>query len=120
MWAEIAQTAGKAIVTAVFIIIVSEIAKRSTMLAALLVALPLATMMTVAMTYYSTRDAALATRFATSTAYLILPGLVFFVSLPLAQRMGVPFWGALGVATGLTLVAYAGWIALFHRLGIEL
>ncbi|MEL6386873.1 MAG: hypothetical protein AAFR00_05945 [Pseudomonadota bacterium] len=114
------ETALKALVTAVFIVFVSEIAKRSTLLAALLVALPLATMMTVAMTYYSTRDAALATKFATSTFYLVLPGLVFFILLPLGQRWGLPFWSAFALATGVTMAAYAGWIALFRYLGIEL
>ncbi|MEM0986790.1 MAG: hypothetical protein AAGJ32_11120 [Pseudomonadota bacterium] len=120
MLAEIAQTGGKAVLTAVFIIFVSEVAKRSTMLAALLVALPLATMLTVAMTYYNTRNAALATKFATSTAYLIVPGLMFFIALPLAQRNGVPFVAAFALATGLTLVAYAVWFAVLHHFGIEL
>ncbi len=41
-------TLGKGVATAVFIVVLSEIAKRSTWLAAALVALPLATMLTVA------------------------------------------------------------------------
>jgi len=114
------ETIAKALVTAIFIVFVSEVAKRSTLLAALLVALPLATMMTVLLTYVDTRDAALSTRFATSTFWLVWPGLVFFITLPLAQRAGLPFFGAFALATGLTVLAYAGFITLLNRLGVQL
>ena len=110
----------KALVTAGFIVLVSEIAKRSTLLAALLVALPLATIMTVGLTYADTRDAELSTRFARTTFILVWPGLLFFIILPLAQKFGAGFWTAFGLAVGITVAAYAVLLLVLRRMGIAL
>jgi hypothetical protein len=110
----------KALATAAFIVLVSEIAKRSTLLAALLVAMPLATMMTVGLTYIDTGDAVLSTRLATTTFFLVWPGLLFFISLPLLQKLGVHFWGAFGIAILLAGAGYVAMILILRRLGVEL
>ncbi len=112
--------AARALATALFIVIVAEIAKRSTLLAGILVAMPLATIMTVGLTYLDTRDAVLSTRFATTTFAMFWPGLLFFISLPLLQRFGAPFWVAYGIAILLVLLGYAGMILLLRRLGVQL
>jgi len=110
----------KFLVTSFIIVLVSEVAKRSTLVAAILVALPLATMMTVGLTYLDTRDAELSTRFATTTFAMVWPGLLFFIALPLLQRLGVTFWIAYGAAILLVLIGYAAMILLLRRLGIQL
>ncbi len=110
----------RALVTAAFIVIVSEIAKRSTLAAAILVALPLATMMTVGLTYIDTRDAELSTRFATTTFLLVWPGLLFFIMLPLLQKWGAHFWLAYGVAIFLAVAGYIATILLLRRIGVQL
>jgi len=114
------ETVGKAVATAVFIVLLSEIARRSTWLAAVLVALPLATMLTVALTYSSTRDAGLANQFAASTFLMVVPGLSFFLVLPLAQRLGAGFWTAFALAAGGTLLATWGWTLLLRAFGVKL
>lgn len=110
----------KALATAAFIVLVSEVAKRSTLFAALMVGMPLATMMTVALTYSDTKDAEMVTRFATTTFYLVWPGLLFFIALPLLQRAGAHFWLAFGIATVVTIAAYAGLILVLRHFGVEL
>lgn len=110
----------KVLVTAGFIVIVSEVAKRSTLLAALAVGLPLATMMTVGLTYFDTRDPVLSTRLATTTFLLVWPGLLFFILLPTGQRWGLGFWPSFSIAVGATVIAYTGWIVLLRRLGVQL
>lgn len=112
--------AARALATALFIVIVAEIAKRSTLLAGILVAMPLATIMTVGLTYLDTRDAELSTRFATTTFAMVWPGLLFFIALPLLQRLGVTFWIAYGAAILLVLIGYAAMILLLRRFGIQL
>ncbi|MEO0465961.1 MAG: DUF3147 family protein [Pseudomonadota bacterium] len=110
----------KALITAAFIVLVSEVAKRSTLLAALMVAMPLATMMTVGLTFFDTRDAELSTRLATTTFYLVWPGLLFFIALPLMQRAGAHFWVAFAVASLVTAAGYLVTILVLRRLGVEL
>jgi hypothetical protein len=89
-------TLGKGVATAAFIIALSEIAKRSTWLAAALVALPLATMLTVALIAMDTQKGGsdVANAFALKTFLLFWPGLVFFLGLIGLQKAGMNFWAA--------------------------
>lgn len=89
-------TMGKGVATAAFIIALSEIAKRSTWLAAALVALPLATMLTVALIAMDSEKGGtgVASAFAMKTFLLFWPGLVFFVGLIGLQKAGMDFWPA--------------------------
>ena len=89
-------TLGKGVATAAFIIALSEIAKRSTWLAAALVALPLATILTVALIAIDSQKGGteIATSFALKTFLLFWPGLMFFIGLIGLQKFGVEFWPA--------------------------
>lgn len=111
----------KALATAAFIAVLSEVAKRSTWLAAAMVALPLATMITV---FFIATDAkagpAVANQFAFSTFLLFWPGLVFFLGLPLLQRAGLSFWWAFGIAVVATFAATWGFTLLYRSLGLKL
>jgi hypothetical protein len=115
-------TLGKALLTAVFIAALSEIAKRSTWLAAALVALPLATMLTVALIATDTEKGgfAVANAFVTKTFILFWPGLAFFILLLGAQRFGVPFWPSFAVAVTATFLATWGFTVLVTSLGLKI
>jgi hypothetical protein len=109
----------KALGTGVFIAVLSEIAKRSTWLAAALVALPLATMLTVGFT--ATSDIAKANQFANSTFFLFWPGLVFFLMLPAGQQLlKLPFWWSFGLAVALTFASTWGFTVLLRSFGVKL
>ena len=114
-------TIGKALATAAFIALLSEVAKRSTWLAAVLVALPLATMLTV---FFIATDPkagpASANAFANTTFLLVWPGLVFFLALQLLQRMGVGFWPAFAVSVAGTFLATWGATLLYRAMGLKL
>jgi hypothetical protein len=109
----------KALATAAFIAVLSEIAKRSTWLAAALVALPLATMLTVAFT--ATDSVEKANQFANSTFFLFWPGLVFFIMLPAGQQLlRLPFWWSFGLAVTLTFASTWGFTMLLRSFGVKL
>lgn len=105
----------KAALTAIFIVAMSELAKRSTYLAALLVALPLATAMTAAWLYIDTSNTALATRYAWSVLLLTPPGMVFLALIPLGTRMGLNFWLTLLLSALITGLVYYGYTILLQR-----
>ena len=115
-------TLGKGVATAAFIIALSEIAKRSTWMAAALVALPLATMLTVAFIAMESQKGGtnIANAFALKTFLLFWPGLLFFVGLLGLQKLGVDFWPAFFISVAAcflstwgfsTLLTSAGWIS---------
>ncbi|MBI1339522.1 hypothetical protein GC169_04825 [bacterium] len=109
----------KALATAGFIVFLSEVARRSTWLAAVMVALPLATMLTVGfIASDATQGPEKANAFANSTFMLVWPGLVFFITLPLAQRAGLGFWPAFAVAVIGTFAATWAFTLLLRRFGV--
>ena len=112
-------TVGKGVATAAFIIALSEIAKRSTWLAAALVALPLATMLTVAMIALDTEKggANIANSFALKTFLLFWPGLIFFIGLLGLQRFGLGFWPAFGLSVFVCFLSTWGFSVLLTSLG---
>ena len=100
----------KVVLTAVFIVAMSELAKRSSFLSALLIALPLATALTAAWLYIDTGDAPRAADYALSVLWLLPPGCLFLVLLPLGVRLEFGFWPSfMGAAliTGLIYYPYA-------------
>lgn len=112
-------TVGKGAATAAFIVALSEIAKRSTWLAAALVALPLATIFTVAIiaTDSEKGGADVANAFALKTFVLFWPGLVFFIGLLGLQKLGLAFWPSFCVSVAACLVTTWGFSALVTSQG---
>src|SRR5579871_5785903 len=117
MWMTIAKIVGTAIVVAAL----SEITKRSTFIAAIIVALPSMTVLTVAFTAMNKEGGiANANAFANSTFLLVPPGLAFFIVLWGAQRLGAAFWPSFALAVVATLLATWGFTLLYRSLGVKL
>lgn len=88
-----------------------EVAKRSAFWGALIVAMPLTSMLAIAWLYWDTRDALKVSEFARDIFYLVPPSLLFFVPFLLAPRTHWPFWlnfaaGVLAMAGGTLAVKY--------------
>lgn len=116
-----AVTIFKAVLTAAFIVALSELAKRTSFVAALLVALPLATAMTAAWLYIDTRNAIQASDYAWSVLLLVPPGCLFLALLPLGVRLGYGFWPSFTVAMIATGVGYYLYTLLLTKvLGVQL
>lgn len=81
----------------------AETAKRSTFWGALVVALPLTSMLAMLWLYWDTGDSAKVAEFARNIFYLVPPSLLFFLPFLLEPRSHWPFW--LNFATGLVLLA---------------
>lgn len=112
-------TLGKGVATAVFIVALSEIAKRSTWLAAALVALPLATMLTVAFIAMDSQKGGtnIANAFAMKTFLLFWPGLIFFVGLIGLQKLGMEFWLAFSISVAACFLSTWGFSNLLTSTG---
>lgn len=113
------STVGKGAATAAFIVVLSEIAKRSTWLAAALVALPLATILTVAIIATDAQKGGteVANAFALKTFILFWPGLIFFVGLLGLQKLGLGFWPAFGVSVAACFLSTWGFSVLLTSQG---
>ena len=103
----------KAAVSGVIVAAVSEIAKRWPGFGALVASLPLVSVLGMIWLWRDKPD-------AQATFFYVLPSLPMFLLMPALLRRGVPFWGALGVGCGLTIVLYLTMTWAAPRLGLRL
>ena len=109
----------KALLSGAIIAAASEIARRSSLIGAILVSLPLTSILAAIWLYRDTRDAGEVAALSWSILWVIVPSLVFFVVLPLALRT-LDFWPSLALACVATAVSYAAWIGTARLLGFDL
>lgn len=109
----------KYLITAAVVVLVSEFAKRSDKLGALIAALPLVTLLTLIWLHVEKQPATKVANHAWYTFWYVVPTLPMFLVFPaLLERLG--FWPALGVCVVLTVVCFVVFAALVKRLGITL
>ena len=106
----------KALLSGAIIAIVSETARRSPALGALIASLPLVSIIAMMWLWRDTGDSVRIADHAEATFWLVLPSLPMFLVLPWLLRHGVSFWPALGLSCALTVLLYALTIRLLVRL----
>jgi hypothetical protein len=109
----------KAVLSGAIIAAASEVARRSSLMGAILISLPLTSILAAIWLYRDTDDTDEVAALSWSILWVVLPSLVFFVALPLALR-SIGFWPALALACALTAVAYSAWIGAARWLGFDL
>ena len=110
----------KITVTTILIVVISEVAKRSTLIGAILASIPLVSVLAMIWLYIDTRDVAKVGTLATSIFWLVLPSLALFISLPLLLRQGVNFYLSMGIAIMITIVCYGLMVSVLKNFGVEL
>jgi hypothetical protein len=110
----------KVILSALVIVAVSEIAKRSTGFAALIAALPLTSLLAFVWLHLEAAPSARIAELSGQIFWLALPSLVLFLLLPFLIRQGWGFWMSLVVSAAVTAGCYVGMLPLLRRIGIGL
>jgi hypothetical protein len=110
----------KIALTALVVVVVSEIAKRSSFWAAILASLPLTSLLAFALLYLETGDSQRVAALSQGIFWLVIPSLPLFLVLPVLLRAGVNFWASLGVACVVTVGAYFVMLLVLGRFGVRL
>jgi len=110
----------KIAITAALIVAISEIAKRSSLVGAILASIPLVSVLAMFWLYIETKDVARVSVFATSVFWLILPSLVLFVTLPLLIKQGLTFYHSIGISIGITVACYYLMVSILNYYGVNL
>jgi hypothetical protein len=110
----------KVAITAVLVVLISEVAKRSSLVGAVLASVPLVSVLAMIWLYIDTRDVGRVSSLATSVFWLVIPSLALFVALPLLLRRGVQFYLALAVSIAVTVGCYVVMAAVLERFGVRL
>lgn len=110
----------KAALSGIIIAIVSEVARRSPTLGALIVSLPLVSILGILWLWHDTGDAERIAAHAQATFWYVLPTLPMFLLLPVLLRYGIGFWAALAAGCALTFGLYLITIWLLGKFGLVL
>ena len=110
----------KAALSGVIIMIVSEVAQRRPALGALIVSLPLVSILAILWLWRDTGDVVRIAAHAEATFWLVLPTLPMFLAFPALLRNGIDFWIALAASCALTIILYLLAIWLLPKLGISI
>lgn len=109
----------KYLITAAVVVAVSELAKRSDRLGALLASLPLVTLLALIWLYVEKQSTEKIANHAWYTFWYVVPTLPMFLAFPrLLARFG--FWPALGFSALLTIVCFGVFALAIRPFGIKL
>ena len=109
----------KALLSGVIIMAASEAAKRSPAYGALIISLPLISILAMIWLWRDTGDNERIAALSEGTFWLVLPTPMFLV-LPAMLRKGFAFWTALAISCALTVALYLVAVWLLPKLGINL
>ncbi|WP_448098134.1 DUF3147 family protein [Luteibacter yeojuensis] len=106
-------------ITAAVVVVVSEVAKRSDRLGALLASLPLVTLLALVWLYVERQPAEKIANHAWYTFWYVVPTLPMFLLFPtLLARFG--FWPALAMSAFVTIVSFGLFALAVRPFGIRL
>lgn len=89
--------------------------ERSTALAAVLVSLPLTSIIALSVLWVDTGSREQVSQLSWSILLVVVPSVVLFVALPLLLRTGLHFWIALPLSCATMALAYAGYALVLSK-----
>ena len=110
----------KAALSGMIVAAVSEIARRSPGIGALVASLPLVSILGMIWLWRDTGDPVRMAAHAQATFWYVLPSLPMFLLIPALLRGGAGFWIALAAGCALTIALYVVMTWLGPRFGIRL
>jgi len=110
----------KAALSGVIIAAASEAARRAPTLGALILSLPLISLLAFVWLWRDSGDSARIAALSESTFWYVLPTLPMFLMLPALLRHGVDFWIALIACCALTFVLYLLTVWALAKFGVTL
>ncbi|MDD4928220.1 MAG: hypothetical protein PHP85_02955 [Gallionella sp.] len=110
----------KVAISAVVIVSITEIARRSSGFAALLAALPLTSVLAFVWLHAEGAESGHIAELSTQIFWLVLPSLVLFLLLPLLLRLGLGFWLSLFISISATAACYLSLMPLLRKFGVQL
>ena len=112
--------AAKAAISGIIVAAASEPARRSPALGALIVSLPLTSLLALVWLWHDAGDSERVAALAQSTFWYVLPTLPMFLLMPLLLRHGAGFWVTLAAGCALTVALYLVTVWILAKFGVAL
>jgi hypothetical protein len=109
---------GKVIISSFLIAGLSEIGKRSSVIAAILASLPITSILAILWLYWDTNDANKVGDLSMGIFWAVLPSLAFFLPLPILIKWGLAVPLAVFFSSITMVGVYANYVFLLKSLGV--
>lgn len=110
----------KFLLTSFIIVLVSEIAKRTDKLGALIASLPFVTIMVMIWLYFEKQGAEKIANHAYYTLWYVVPTLPMFAVIPIMLKKGCNFWFTMGISVLVTFACFLVTVWIGKKFGVEL
>ena len=110
----------KLLITAIIIVVVSEISKRSTFVGALLASIPIVSVLAMIWLYIDTKSIEKISDLSYGIFWLVLPSLALFILLPMLLKNGVNFYLSMLLSIFFTAVCYSLMIFILGFFNIKI
>ena len=110
----------KAALSGVVVAAASEVARRWPGWGALIVSLPLVSILAMIWLWRDTQDPVRLASHAESTFWFVIPSLPMFLLIPAMIRQGYSFWAALAAGCALTTGLYLAMTLIGPKFGLKL
>ena len=110
----------RAALSGLLIALASWIAKRQPGLGALIVSLPLVSVLSMAWLWHDKPDAEGMARYIGNTFWYFLPTMPMFLLIPTLLRRGLDFWPSLAIGCAVTVLLYLMTVGVGARFGLRL
>jgi hypothetical protein len=111
---------GKIFLSALIIVVVNKVQLFNDRLSALLIALPLTSLLAMIWMYEAKQTPARIANHAEGTFWFVLPTLPMFLIIPWMLRNGWGFWAALAANCVITVALFWLTVIVLRRFGIDL
>ena len=109
----------KILISALIIFIASEIGKRDSLLGAIIVSLPMISLITISWIYFETKDIDKIIAFSHGVFAMIMPSLSFFITLPFFLKK-INFIPSMFLSISIMIVLYFALSMLYKKIGVDI
>ena len=110
----------KTLFTAIIIVIVSEVAKKSSLLGAIIISIPLTSLLAFVWLYFDTKDYQKVIDLSYATILLTIPSFAFFIILPILIKMKQNFAISIIISIIGTSIFYFIFIYILKKFGVSI
>ena len=96
----------KALISAFLILVATEVSNKSTIIAAIIIALPLVSIISLTWIWLETKDIEKISDLSTQIFWFVIPGLPMFLLLPILLSKGLGFYVSMVVSCGVTVILF--------------
>ena len=110
----------KVLVSAIIIVAVSELSKKSSLVGGIFASIPLVSVLAMIWLYIDTQDVQKISQLSTSIFWLVIPSLSLFLILPYLLKQKWEFYSALTVSIIIMIVFYYIMIFILTKFGVKI